>query len=292
MKKSLIAVIVLASACAGAARAGALVDLAVVDRATGQQIPVYAHGRRLYVPGNPGAKYALRISNRTGERVLAVTSVDGINVVTGETANPAQSGYVLDPWGSVEIAGWRKDMSEVAAFYFTSLPDSYAARTDRPGDVGVIGVAAFREYRPPRRRPLDLQQPDRQSGSGANESERSSADRAQAQSAPAPAKEKLGTGHGERESSYASWTDFRRASDSPAELVSIWYEAGEPRRRSFPAGPTPSPIRSRVSGLRPIREAEARRPLCHRRALVRALEKGDHTRGGTNPLRWIRGNQE
>jgi hypothetical protein len=31
--------------------------------------------------------------------------------------------------------------------------------------------------------------------------------------------ENLGTGHGERESSYASWTDFRRAGDSPAELV-------------------------------------------------------------------------
>jgi len=213
---AIIAVIASASAWAGSASAGALVDLAVVDRSTGQSIPVYAHGGRIYVPGTPGAKYSLRITNRTGERVLAVTSVDGINVITGETANPAQSGYVLDPFGSVEIAGWRKNMSEVAAFYFTPLPDSYAARTDRPGNVGVIGVAAFREYRPPRRR-LDLQQPGQSSGSAA--------DRAEAQSAPAPAKEKLGTGHGERESSYASWTDFRRASDSPAELVSIWYDS-------------------------------------------------------------------
>jgi len=40
---------------------------------------------------------------------------------------------VLDPRGSVDISGWRKSMSEVAAFVFTSLPDSYAARTDRPG---------------------------------------------------------------------------------------------------------------------------------------------------------------
>jgi len=131
VKKALIAVIALASAWAGSAGAGALVDLAVVDRSTGQSIPVYAHGGRIYVPGTPGTKYSLRITNRTGERVLAVTSVDGINVITGETANPAQSGYVLDPFGSVEIAGWRKNMSEVAAFYFTPLPDSYAARTDR-----------------------------------------------------------------------------------------------------------------------------------------------------------------
>jgi hypothetical protein len=224
VKKSLIAVIALASAWAGAARAGALVDVAVVNRATGERIPVYAHRGRVHVPGTPGAKYSLLITNRTGERVLAVTSVDGVNVITGETANPGQSGYVLDPWGSVEVSGWRKSMSEVAAFVFTSLPDSYAARTDRPGNVGVIGVAAFREYRPPRR-PLDLQQPGQMSGQGANEAERSSADRAEARSAPAPAKEKLGTGHGERESSYASWTDFRRASERPAELVSIWYDS-------------------------------------------------------------------
>ena len=211
MKKAIIAVMALASAWAGSANAGALVDLAVVDRATGQSIPVYSHRGRVYVPGTPGTKYSLRITNRTGERVLAVTSVDGVNVITGETANPSQSGYVLDPWGSVEIAGWRKNMSEIAAFYFTPLPDSYAARTDRPGNVGVIGVAAFREYRPPRP-PASLRQ------------DAPAAPLADAESRAAP-KEKLGTGHGERESSYASWTDFRRASDSPAELVSVWYDS-------------------------------------------------------------------
>jgi hypothetical protein len=223
VKKSLIAVIALASAWAGAARAGALVDVAVVNRATGERIPVYASRGRVHVPGTPGAKYSLLITNRTGERVLAVTSVDGVNVITGETANPGQSGYVLDPWGSVEVSGWRKSMSEVAAFVFTSLPDSYAARTDRPGNVGVIGVAAFREYRPPRR-PLDLQQPEQLSGprGQANESD---AARSPAPSAMLKREDKLGTGHGERESSYASWTDFRRVSESPEEIVSIWYDS-------------------------------------------------------------------
>jgi len=224
VKKSLIAVIALASAWAGAARAGALVDVSVVNRSTGERIPVYAHRGRIHVPGTPGAKYSLLITNRTGERVLAVTSVDGVNVITGETANPGQSGYVLDPWGSVEVSGWRKSMSEVAAFVFTSLPDSYAARTDRPGNVGVIGVAALREYRPPRR-PLDLhQQPEQLSGPRAQANE-SDAARSPAPSAMLTREDKLGTGHGERESSYASWTDFRRASDSPTELVSIWYDS-------------------------------------------------------------------
>ena len=218
MKKSLIAVIaVLLLAGTGAVQAGALVDLAVVNRATGERVSVYTHRGRLYVPGTPGAKYSLLLTNRTGERVLAVTSVDGINVITGETAAPAQSGYVLDPGGSVDIGGWRKSMSEVAAFVFTSLPDSYAARTDRPGNVGVIGVAVFREYQPPRPPAAALQQAPL-SGLDRREAE------GRASAAPAP-EEKLGTGHGERETSWASRTDFRRASENPSELLSIYYDS-------------------------------------------------------------------
>ena len=226
MKTSLIAVIAaLLSAWTGMVQAGALVDLAVVNRATGERISVYSHRGRLYVPGTPGTKYSLLITNKTGERVLAVTSVDGVNAVTGETAAPGQSGYVLDPWGSVEISGWRKSMSEVAAFVFTSLPDSYAARTGRPGNVGVIGVAVFREYRAPRP-PAVLQQAP-SSGLDKREAEvRSSAPSADVLSriAPQPA-EKLGTGHGERETSEVAWTDFRRASDNPSELLSVYYDS-------------------------------------------------------------------
>lgn len=235
MKKALIAVFaVLASA--STAHAGALVDLAVVNRATGERIPVHADRGRLYVAGAPGAKYSILLDNKTGERVLAVVSVDGINVVTGDTATPAQSGYVLDPWGSVGIDGWRKNMSEVAAFVFTALPESYAARTGRPGNVGVIGVAVFREHRPrvslghpvPLSRPGARGDEARESASGAT---RESAAEPAAPSAdalmralPRP-EEKLGTGHGEREASQASWTDFRRASSSPAEMIAVYYDS-------------------------------------------------------------------
>ena len=95
-----------------------------------------------------GHRYAVRIANLSGSRILAVLSVDGVNAVTGQTASPDQSGYVLDPYQSTEIDGWRKDLSEVAQFNFTALGDSYAARTGRPNNVGVIGVAAFREKQP------------------------------------------------------------------------------------------------------------------------------------------------
>ena len=96
-----------------------------------------------------GSEYSVRIRNINGGRLLAVTSVDGVNVISGETASPAQSGYVLDPYACADIAGWRKNLARTAAFYFTELPDSYAARTGRPDNVGVIGVAVFRERIPP-----------------------------------------------------------------------------------------------------------------------------------------------
>ena len=240
MKKILIAAFAaLLPVWTMAVHAGALVDLAVVNRVTGERIPVYAHRGRFYVAGAPGAKYSVLLNNKTGERVLGVVSVDGINVITGETATPAQSGYVLDPWGSVEIEGWRKNMSEIAAFVFTPLPDSYAARTDRPGNIGVIGVAVFREYQPPLPQPPKVSQsPDPSFGPGARrdearESAAGSATRdaaspsvpAQAFRAPPRAEEKLGTAHGEREASAARWTDFRRASDRPSELNSLYYDS-------------------------------------------------------------------
>jgi len=224
VKKSLVAVIAaLLPAWAGVAHAGTLVDLGLVNRASGERIPVYAHRGRLYVPGTPGAKYSLLLTNKTGERVLAVTSVDGVNVITGETAAPAQSGYVLEPWGSVDIGGWRKSMGEVAAFVFTSLPDSYAARTGRPGNVGVIGVAVFREYQPPRP-PAVLRQQAPASGAERREAESGASADTLSRAVPAPA-EKLGTGHGEREASEATWADFRRASEAPSELLSIYYDS-------------------------------------------------------------------
>jgi hypothetical protein len=101
---------------------------------------VYWHEGKAYVVGKPGNEYQVNVRSR-GEEVLAVVSVDGVNVVTGETAAAQQSGYLLSPGRSMEIRGWRKSLESIAAFYFTELPDSYAARTGRPENVGVIGVA-------------------------------------------------------------------------------------------------------------------------------------------------------
>src|SRR5690348_10241011 len=128
--------------------AGRLAEVLVIDRNSGAPLRTYYHGGEYWVAGTPGARYAIEIRNTLHERLLAVTSVDGINVLTGDTARWEQSGYVLDGEQSYEITGWRKSQAEVAVFEFAAAPNSYAARTGRSANIGVIGVAVFRERRP------------------------------------------------------------------------------------------------------------------------------------------------
>ena len=136
--------------CAGQASGhGGLADLSVYDRTEGRRLAVHWHDGRAYVVGKPGNEYQVTIRNRLREELLAVVSVDGVNVISGETADPGQTGYVFAAHRSYDIRGWRKSIAETAAFYFTALPDSYAARTGRPDNVGVIGVAVFRRKQEP-----------------------------------------------------------------------------------------------------------------------------------------------
>jgi hypothetical protein len=142
---------------------GSIAQVTILDRVHGVELaPHFYHGE-YWVAGTPGATYAIVIRNRLGERVLAVTSVDGVNVISGATASWDQTGYVFDPGEGYQIEGWRKSDEEVAAFTFTESPNSYAERTGRPANVGVIGVAIFRE-RPPQpvyAPPVIKQSPDR-----------------------------------------------------------------------------------------------------------------------------------
>jgi len=209
------------------AAAGLGIDVEVLDRKSGEVLPVYWHAGARHVAGEPGREYEIRLKNRSRNRVLAVTSVDGVNVITGRTASTLGSGYVLDPRATVAIDGWRKSMDEVAAFYFTALPDSYAARTGRPDNVGVVGVALFRERAPVM--PMELD--SRASAEAAAPAAGATSDRARAE-------KRLGTGHGRRLDSGATYTSFERASDEPDKVIRIYYDS---RRNLVARGIIPRP---------------------------------------------------
>jgi hypothetical protein len=205
---------------------GSLADLSVYDRTEGRQLAVHWHEGRAYVVGKPGNEYQVTLRSQWPEEVLAVVSVDGINVITGQSADPAQSGYVLAPRGALEIRGWRKSLAQTAAFYFTSLPDSYAARTGRPDDVGVIGVALFRKKQEPQ--PIGQIAP-------------------QANGVARAAEQSLGTGHGRREDSPARYVSFERATSAPAEVITLYYDSYRSLlargviRQPVPVAPFPLP---------------------------------------------------
>ena len=144
MKKALIAAALLLG-CAGQALAvGRVVDVTVYDPAENHTLPVHYHEGSYYIVGKPGNEYQLDVRNRQSGEILTVISIDGVNAVSGATAEWAQTGYVLTPYTSFGIKGWRKSSQRVAAFFFTELDNSYAVRTGRPGNVGVIGVAVRR----------------------------------------------------------------------------------------------------------------------------------------------------
>jgi hypothetical protein len=209
--------------------AGRLADVRVIDRSSGTALRTYYHRGEYWVAGTPGARYAIQIRNTLHERLLAVTSVDGVNVLTGDSARFDQSGYVLDGEQSYDITGWRKSQAEVAVFEFDAAPNSYAARTGRSANIGVIGVAVFRERLPAQvaSAPPAPAAPAESRLRGADQEK--AADSAQRSSvAPQPAPlAKLGTGHGPREQSAVEFTDFLRASSHPNEIVRIRYDSRE-----------------------------------------------------------------
>ena len=244
LQKSLFTAVVAATAALSmdASAIGRLADVTVTDRSTDQTLPVYFAKGEYWVAGTPGANYSVSEANASGARILAVMSVDGVNVLDGETAGIEQSGYVFNAYQRYDVNGWRKSNSEVAAFEFVASPASYAERTGRPANVGVIGVALFKErvYQPPvivtppyRPYPSDGR---KSAPYGANESGPASATGEVGGSAKrhesrpdatAESREKLGTGHGEREYSQVSNTSFNRAQSTPNEVISIRYDSRE-----------------------------------------------------------------
>lgn len=102
-------------------------------------------GDKRYVVGQPGQRYKLTVQNNSPHRYEVVASVDGLDVIDGQTASLAKRGYILDPWGSITIDGWRTGNDSVAAFRFSGMEDSYADRKGEGRNIGVVGFAFFHE---------------------------------------------------------------------------------------------------------------------------------------------------
>lgn len=225
----------------------------------GRALDTHYHRGSTYVLNHYGTRYNVRVSNNSGRRIEAVVTVDGRDAISGELGDfTAQRGYVIDPYGSVLVEGFRQNMSNVAAFRFTSPGDSYSGRRGTARNVGVVGVAVFKEkvYSPP---PVAIAPPPRPrptprpwrggwfEGDDMRESGGPSAPKAEASAEapaaaadsamggmaakrssrrrPAPRQNNLGTRYGESQYSPVVEVPFRRARSSrPDQILSMYYD--------------------------------------------------------------------
>lgn len=231
--------------------AGTLVGVTV--EAEGYESPLYSAvdgSGRFYVEARPGARYSVRLDNRTGDRLGVLLLVDGLNAISGEreaTPGPARPGrmYVLEPWDTAVVQGWRTTLEEVRRFTFVNERSSYAARSGKAnGRMGWIEVTVHREAPWASGRPGPR---DRVTGSaGGRQDERdaakgradgpaaAAAPRAEGRAAEPPAdlesdgyggdrESYPGTGWGQRSYDPATVVDFH-PHGVPAERITLRYE--------------------------------------------------------------------
>lgn len=207
-----------------------------LEDGNGRALSSFFNEDQRFVLGEAGQRYAIRVFNHGDERVEAVVTVDGRDVVSGELGDFQRRGYIVPAHGSVVIDGFRRSLDTVAAFRFSTPERSYSALKGSGNHVGVIGLAVFSEA--PSRPQAIAELPQEGFDQKAKEEAEPSADSAAApRPAPAPgdgwrgrratggAKKSperpgLGTGWGENRHSQVSREDFQRANPERPDFVS------------------------------------------------------------------------
>ncbi len=128
-------------------RGSALISVGLQDD-RGVYLPIGKINGRHFVVGEAGHRYQIVLRNNGENRVEAVLSVDGLDVMDGRRASFKKRGYILRPHQRLVVDGFRQSMDKVAAFRFGSVGESYAhEKYHNSSNVGVIGVAVFDERR-------------------------------------------------------------------------------------------------------------------------------------------------
>lgn len=108
---------------------------------------------RSFLEARKGDHYGIVVRNLTASRIGVVIAVDGRNIISGQKSDltSREEMYVLAPYESAQLDGWRTAQDTVHRFYFTEPSDSYSMQTFHDSSaMGVIAVAAFREKQPVR----------------------------------------------------------------------------------------------------------------------------------------------
>jgi hypothetical protein len=197
---------------------------------SGSELPFYQvsaryPAKKVYAEAIKGDHYKLSVRNKLNRRVGVVIAVDGRNIVSGQKSwlKNNERMYILEPYSRYEYAGWRTGQDKINRFYFTEVPDSYAASFGDQSAMGVIAVAVYPEvqrYEPP----VSLRS---QASESAPASPSAGGERRKSAAAPAGKAEAMdraaGTGYGRTEYSPSQTVAFDPESQS-AENLYIKYE--------------------------------------------------------------------
>lgn len=123
-----------------------IVDIVV----NGKPVKKHSHDDKTFIEARSGTEYSIKIKNNYWARQLAVITVDGVNVISGEPAGSGVGqGYIVSGYGTIDIKGFRKDTDSVGAFKFTKKGNSYCNEQGLGGNNGVIGVRIYAEKQKP-----------------------------------------------------------------------------------------------------------------------------------------------
>lgn len=128
----------------------------------GKPVREYYHKNRFFIEAKSQTEYSIKFRNHSHKRVMAIFSVDGIDVLTGKPAEESQSGYIVNAFSSLNVLGYRVNDSNVITFKFDSGENSYATEVEcqfNPQEIakvkaginapaknnGVIGVRVWEE---------------------------------------------------------------------------------------------------------------------------------------------------
>ena len=112
----------------------------------GRACKEYTHKGMSFIEARSGTNYTVKIKNDNPYRVMAVLSVDGLDVVTGKPAEETNTGYIIDAYSSLDVKGYRISDDNSASFIFTSKGKSYVQQAkSNATNAGVIGLRTFKE---------------------------------------------------------------------------------------------------------------------------------------------------
>ena len=203
------------------AAVGEAVEVSIITD-NGHLLPFYPHKsshglKKVYAEAVKGDNYRIVVRNKLNRRVGVVVAVDGRNIISGQKSwlKNNERMYILEPYAVNEYSGWRTGQERVNRFYFTDVPDSYAAAFGDQSAMGVIALAVYPEVQR-YKRPADL-------STTAPGSPQADAKEKTSPSARGEASQSAGTGYGREEYSPSRQVSFEPEKGA-VETILVKYE--------------------------------------------------------------------